>query len=319
MGRRRRGRAIHGILLVDKPTGASSNAVLQRVRRALDAAKAGHAGTLDPLATGMLPVMLGEATKFANFLISSHKVYEATFCLGVETDSLDADGEVTCERAVPRLTRADIEAAAAALTGELQQVPPMVSAIKVNGERLYKAAREGREVERKARAVTVESFEVLDVDLPHVKVRVHCSKGTYIRVLGADLGEALGCGAHVTALRRCWVSPFENEAMHTPEDIEQQGEALLLPLDAGLGHLARVAVDAAGLGAFRHGQAAPVLGDAPLVSAAGEGPVRVYGPDGGLVGLGAVATAVTPGATPQVQPLRVLQLDTPDTGDTSPS
>ncbi len=298
---------MHGIMLVDKPSGRSSNAVLQRVRRALDAQKAGHAGTLDPLATGMLPVLLGEATKFASYLIASHKAYEATFFLGVETDSLDADGDVTRERPVgDRVTTEAIRRAADALTGEIEQVPPMVSAIKVNGERLYKAAREGREIERKARTVTVQSFEVLSVDLPEVRVRVQCSKGTYIRVLAQDLGETLGCGAHVTALRRLWVSPFETHPMHLPDTIEAQGEALLLPLDAGLEHLARVRLDAAAVTAFGHGQAAAATtaeGDNP--TAQDEDPVRVYGPGDQIIGLGRV-TRCEPLL---IHPLKVLQLN----------
>lgn len=316
---------MHGILLVDKPPGASSNAVLQRVRRSLDAAKAGHAGTLDPLATGMLPVLLGEATKFASHLISSHKAYEATLRLGIETDSLDADGEITRERAVPALAREQLDAAAAALIGAQQQIPPMVSAIKVNGERLYKAAREGREVERKARSIVVEAFEILAVNLPEVHIRVRCSKGTYIRVLGADLGEALGCGAHVTALRRTWVAPFEGQEMHLPEAIETGGDALLLPMDAGLGHLPRVQLDDVALQAFRHGHAVAAVelsaGDAasnPTPQAACEAaeaaaPLRVLGPDGGIVGLGVVQSA----APLQIRPIKVLQLDAPGTSAVS--
>lgn len=308
MGRRRRGRAVHGILLVDKPSGPSSNAVLQRVRRALDAAKAGHAGTLDPLATGMLPVLLGEATKFADHLITSHKAYEATVRLGIETDSLDADGEVTRKRPVPEdLDAAQIEAAAAALTGEIWQTPPMVSAIKINGKRLYKAAREGREIERPARQVTVDRFEILALDGPDVRVRVQCSTGTYIRVLAADLGDALGCGAHITALRRLWVSPFEGTAMHTPEVVEQDREGLLLPADAGLEHLSRVDLDAAALQTFRHGQAASATTQAASGLAVGSSPVRVYGPEGHIVGLGAVVD-LTPLT---IQPTKVLQLDAP--------
>ncbi len=320
MGRRRRGRAVHGILLVDKPAGGSSNAVLQRVRRSLNAAKAGHAGTLDPLATGMLPVLLGEATKFASYLISSRKAYEATLRLGIETDSLDADGEVVSERPVPALTREDLETAVAALRGTQQQVPPMVSAIKANGERLYKLAREGREVERQARQIEVEEFEILEIKLPELRVRVRCSKGTYIRVLGADLGNALGCGAHVTALRRIWVAPFEGQAMVSPADIEIGGEALLLPMDAGLAHLSRVQLDAAGVQAFRHGHAVPaalmaskpdqiaVGSGRPVTEGAGLGadePLRVCDPQGGIIGLGAVQRA----APLHIRPIKVLQLE----------
>lgn len=303
---------MHGILLVDKPSGRSSNAVLQQVRKSLDAAKAGHAGTLDPLATGMLPVLLGEATKFASHLISSHKAYAATLRLGIETDSLDADGDVTRERQVPTtLTTSDIEQAAAALTGDIWQVPPMVSAIKVNGERLYKAAREGREVERAARQVSVQAFEILSVDLPDVTVRVQCSTGTYVRVLAADLGTALGCGAHITALRRLWVSPFQEAAMHTPEAIARDGDALLLAADAGLEHLPCAALSAEQVPVFRHGQAARgqrAMGDALAPDTA---PVRVYGPGAQIIGLGAV-TSVDP---LMIQPVKVLQLDNAVAGE----
>lgn len=346
MGRRRRGRAVHGILLVDKPSGVSSNAVLQRVRRALGAAKAGHAGTLDPLATGMLPVLLGEATKFASYLISSHKAYEATLRLGIETDSLDADGSVVRERVVPSLQLSDVVAVAATFRGEQQQVPPMVSAIKVNGERLYKVAREGREVERKARTIVVDAFEILETSLPDVRIRVRCSKGTYIRVLGSDLGEALGCGAHVTALRRSWVAPFDGCAMHSPEVVEAEGDALLLPLDAGIRHLPSVHLDASVLQPFRHGHAVlstPVLNesvaavenassaicggsvsteDAPVAM-----PIRVYGPDGRIVGLGVEAGVearrgggvACADAPIHIRPIKVLQLDGRVAGDSTAS
>jgi len=318
-GRKTRGRALHGVLLVDKPAGASSNRVLQQVRRSLDARKAGHAGTLDPLATGMLPVLLGEATKLAGYLIDADKAYETTLKLGVETDSLDADGEVTRRRAVPQgLDVARVDAIAEAFRGAQRQVPPMVSAIKVDGQRLYQAARQGLEIERRARDITIHELRVLEVSGDTLRLAVRCSKGTYIRVLGAELGERLGCGAHVQALRRTWVAPFESSAMHTPEAIAEAGDACLLPPDAGLAHLPRVAVDETGLAALRRGQGAPVLpgsvspplpGPASPASgavAARPDPMptwRVYGPDGALVALGALR------ADGIVMPSRVLQLD----------
>jgi len=310
-GRLTRGRALHGVLLVDKPGGASSNRVLQQVRRSLDARKAGHAGTLDPLATGMLPVLLGEATKLAGYLLAADKAYETTLTLGVETDSLDADGEVTRRRDVPSGLDTDtVEAAAAALRGVQQQVPPMVSAIKVDGRRLYQAAREGLEIERAAREITVHELRVMAVQGDTVRLSVRCSKGTYIRVLAADLGEALGCGAHVKTLRRTWVAPFETASMHTPDEIAARGEDCLLPLDAGLQHLPRVTVDAEGLIALRYGQPARALSNGPGhdggPSAGGDAsasPVwRVYGPQDDLVALG------TLGPDGMLAPGRVLQL-----------
>lgn len=294
------------MLLVDKPSGASSNRVLQQVRRSLDARKAGHAGTLDPLATGMLPVLLGEATKLAGFLIDADKAYDTTLRLGVETDSLDADGSPVRTRPVPGdLTLADVERAAATLRGQQWQTPPMVSAVRVNGERLYEAAREGREVERAARCITVHALQVRSLDGDRLRLSVRCSKGTYIRVLGAELGELLGCGAHVETLRRTWVAPFQDAPMFTPDAISAQGDGCVLPMDAGLGHLPRVSVDGAGLQSLAHGQEAAAVG-APQPgdgSGATDAAVyRVYAPHGGLVALG----TLTPEG--RIQPTRVLQL-----------
>ena len=310
-GRLTRGRALHGVLLVDKPAGASSHHVLQQVRRGLDARKAGHAGTLDPLATGMLPVLLGEATKLAGYLLAADKAYETTLTLGVETDSLDADGEVTRRRAVPAgLDRAAVEAAAVRFRGAQQQVPPMVSAIKVDGRRLYRAAREGLEIERSARDIVIRDLQVLAVLGDTVRLSVRCSKGTYIRVLAADLGDALGCGAHVQALRRTWVAPFETAPMYTPDTIAARGDACLLPLDAGLQHLPRVTVDADGVAELRQGRSVRVQssaagdGDDPPAVPGGPGASiwRVYGPQDGLIALGVLD------ADGIVAPSRVLQV-----------
>jgi len=317
VGRRnRKGRRLHGILLLDKSSGGSSNHALQQVKRLFDAQKAGHTGSLDPLATGMLPVCFGEATKFGSLLLDADKGYETTISLGMTTDSADSDGVELERRPVPAgLNRQDIEAVCDQFIGEQLQIPPMVSAIKVNGQRLYKLAREGKVVERKPRPVNIMSIDVLHVESEQIRLAVHCSKGTYIRALATDIGEKLGCGAHVAALRRTFVSPFQQSVMHTREALEAVAavdglaglDSCLLPLDAGLHHLARVDVDTAGLDAFRRGQSATLVPYAkpaaelqPQPSA--EGVMRVYGPDGLLAGLGRLA-----GEGDQVAPTRVIQ------------
>lgn len=275
--RNRKGRPVHGILLLDKPSGGSSNHALQRAKRLFQARKAGHTGSLDPLATGMLPICFGEATKVSAFLLDADKGYEATMRLGITTDSLDVDGEILETRPVPRdLVQETFEAVCRQFVGSQQQVPPMVSAIKIDGQRLYKLAREGQEVERPARPIVIRELSVLSFDGETARLSVRCSKGTYIRSLVADIGEAIGCGAHITALRRTFVQPFEQYGMITIDELEQlagrgagedavSGEEqqqfailddILLPLDAALGHLPAVQVDVTGLAAFRRGQAA---------------------------------------------------------------
>ena len=275
--RHRKGRPVHGILLLDKPPGGSSNHALQRVKRLFGARKAGHTGTLDPLATGMLPLCLGEATKLSAHLIDADKGYETTLRLGITTDSADADGTPLEERPVPpSLDAAAFAAHCAAFVGPQLQVPPMVSAIKVDGKRLYALAREGVTIERAPRPVTIRSLEVLAFDGTTARLAVRCSKGTYIRSLVTDIGERIGCGAHVTALRRTFVAPFGPEHALVGLDALERlvagagpGEAahaaldaLLLPPDAGLGHLPEAFVDEAGAGRFRAGQDAPVI-DSP--------------------------------------------------------
>jgi tRNA pseudouridine55 synthase len=273
--RQRKGRAVHGILLLDKPAGGSSNHALQRAKRLFGAKKAGHTGSLDPLATGMLPVCFGEATKLSAFLLDADKGYETTLRLGVTTDSADADGQVLQVRPVPAgLTRESLVEVCSRFIGPQQQVPPMVSAIRIDGQRLYKLARQGLVVERPPRSVLLYKLEVLDFDGASARLSVHCSKGTYIRSLVSDIGEAIGCGAHVTALRRTFVSPFDRRPMTTIDELQRlvgsnaSGQnavdtdlagvldALLLPVDAGLGHMAAVQLDADGLMAFSRGQAA---------------------------------------------------------------
>jgi tRNA pseudouridine55 synthase len=224
-------RQLDGILLLDKPAGMSSNQALQRVRHLFRAEKAGHTGSLDPLATGLLPVCFGEATKIAGYLLGSDKAYEVEARLGVTTDTDDADGAVLRERDVPSLDRARIEAELAKFIGRIRQRPPIYSALKQGGEPLYAKARRGDQVEVAEREVEVRAIELLDLGENSLRLRVECGTGTYIRSIVRDLGEALGCGAHVGALRRSWVAPFRQPSMHSLEELfrigEGQGEAAL--------------------------------------------------------------------------------------------
>jgi tRNA pseudouridine55 synthase len=283
MGRRRKGRDIHGILLLDKPAGMSSNQAVQRVRWLFQARKAGHTGTLDPFATVLLPICLGEASKTAGFMLDDAKTYEACAWLGVATETGDIEGAVVVEDPVPDIDAARIDAAMDAFRGDIEQVPPMYSALKHQGQPLYKLAREGREVERNARQVTIHSLELLAWDRPELRFRVHCSKGTYVRTLAEDLAGALGTCAHLKALRRIASGTFDG-GMVTMDELEERvqsgdPEALLLPPDAGLARWPMVTLDETSAERFSHGN--PVLApDAP------EGPVRVYGASGRILGLG---------------------------------
>jgi tRNA pseudouridine55 synthase len=229
MARRKKGRRIDGVFLLDKPQGISSNAALQKVKRLYDAAKAGHTGALDPLATGMLPICLGEATKFSQFLLDSDKRYITTAKLGIRTDSSDADGEVIETKPVPELDRDALnDLIQAKFSGEIEQVPSMFSALKHNGQPLYKLARKGEKVEVKPRQVSIYEIKLLDLRADEVDLEVHCSKGTYIRSIVEDLGLALGCGAHVSMLRRLAVATYDRNAMLTLDqlnEIAQQRES----------------------------------------------------------------------------------------------
>jgi len=221
MARRNKGRRIDGVFLLDKPQGCSSNFALQRVKRIYDAAKAGHTGALDPLATGLLPICLGEATKFSQFLLDSDKRYLATAKLGDRTDSSDADGEVIETKPVPAIDRAELEALLERrFLGEIEQVPSMFSALKHNGQPLYKLARKGEKVEVKPRLVTIFEIKLLDLRADEIDLEVHCSKGTYIRSIVEDLGFELGCGAHVSMLRRTEVADYDSSQMLTLEQLE---------------------------------------------------------------------------------------------------
>ncbi len=217
--RRSRGRPVDGIVVVDKVKGASSNDVLQRVKRLFGAAKAGHTGSLDPLATGVLPVCLGEATKFSQFLLESDKSYRTVVQFGAKTTTGDAEGEIVEERPV-QITRSDVEAILAQFRGEIEQIPSMYSALKYKGQPLYKLAREGIEVERPARKISIYRIELLDFEADRCVLEVDCSKGTYIRTLVEDIGDALGCLGHVAELRRLQAGPYVEQQSYSLEDLE---------------------------------------------------------------------------------------------------
>lgn len=242
-------RDVHGILLLDKPQGLSSNQALQKARRLFLADKGGHTGSLDPLATGLLPICFGEATKIAGLLLGARKAYAAECVLGATTTTDDAEGDVVERRPVPPLDDDAIRAAMAALSGRITQVPPVYSALKQGGEPLYRRARRGEDVAAPARVVEVHRFELRGRDGDRLRLEVECGSGTYVRSLVRDLGERLGCGAHVTALRRLWVEPFLQPAMFTLELLEALAaggvgalDACLLPIERGLASLPRLDV-----------------------------------------------------------------------------
>lgn len=230
--RREKGDVINGILLLDKPRGITSNGALQRAKRIFNARKAGHTGSLDPLATGMLPLCFGEATKMSAYLLEADKHYEVVVKLGETTTTGDAEGETLELRAVPPLNDIKIEAVLAQFRGVQSQIPPMYSAIKRNGQPLYKLARAGQEVEREAREISIYSLVATAIDGPLLGLSVHCSKGTYIRTLAEDIGRALGCGGHVAELRRTSVGGFKGEmvTLETLVSLSQNGSEALLPL-----------------------------------------------------------------------------------------
>ena len=239
MSRRRKGRDVHGVLLLDKPVGYSSNQAMQKIRWLFSARKAGHTGSLDPFATGMLPICFGESSKTAGFMLEASKTYLASAWLGQATSTGDTEGNIVSEMAVPELSESDIDFVFSEFRGPIEQVPPMFSALKVNGQPLYKLAREGKEIERKPRAVTIHRLELLEWRSPLLKFSVRCSKGTYIRTLAEDIARALGTCAHLKALRRTEVEPFSDQTMVSLEEIEQavlenRQDDMLLPLDAGL-------------------------------------------------------------------------------------
>ena len=241
---RKRGRDIHGVFLLDKPQDMSSNDIMQKVKRIFQANKAGHTGALDPLATGMLPICLGEATKFSQFLLDADKRYLVTAKLGERTDTSDAEGQIVETRDV-NVKTPEILTALEQFRGDILQVPTMFSALKHNGKPLYEYARQGITVEREARPITIFELNFIEYNAPYLTLEVHCSKGTYIRTLVDDLGEALGCGAHVTMLRRTAVADYPTEKMldwHALQSLAEQQDlslldALLLPMDTAVAKL----------------------------------------------------------------------------------
>jgi tRNA pseudouridine55 synthase len=286
---RRTFRDIHGILLLDKPLGLSSNQALQTARRLVGAAKGGHTGSLDPLATGLLPLCFGEATKLAGWLLGSRKAYEAEVRLGTTTTTADLEGDIVETRPVPALDDAVIEAALAPLRGHIVQIPPAYSAIKQDGVPLYVRARRGEAVDVPAREVDVHRLDVIGREGDTVRLHVECGTGTYVRSLAVDFGANLGCGAHLTGLRRLWVEPFMQPPMITLEALSEaaeagpdQVEACLLPVDAGLIHIPRVELDPEQTRIFGFGQ--PV----PLGQGAAPGRCAVWGVDGRLMALGEI-------------------------------
>ncbi|MCH4812971.1 tRNA pseudouridine(55) synthase TruB [Vreelandella neptunia] len=261
MARQRRGLPVNGVLLLDKPKGLSSNHALQRVRRLFQAQKAGHTGTLDPMATGLLPICLGEATKFSSHLLEADKVYRTRVELGVITDTGDAEGNVIEQHEIPSLSVDDVEAVLTRFRGEIDQVPPMYSALKHQGKKLYELAREGKHVERAARRISVYDARLLSFDGTAFELEVSCSKGTYIRTLAEDIGQALGCGAHISQLRRLKTGPFLADEMWTLDALEALAdqaalEAELMPVDVLVDHLPSLTVDDTAHARLAHGQPA---------------------------------------------------------------
>lgn len=293
MGRRNKGRKVNGVILIDKHLGESSNRVLQQVKRAFGAAKAGHTGALDPLATGMLPICLGEATKFSQFLLDTDKTYVVTARFGVRTTTSDADGEVVSEKPVD-ITAEQLHAAIESFKGTTEQIPSMYSALKYEGQPLYKYAREGKTVPRKSRPITVYSIDLLRFEDDEADMRIHCSKGTYIRTIVDDMGEKLGCGAHVKHLRRLSVGHYPAAKMLTVEALEQLADdagddkgkldELLLPMDTAVQLLDKADVNDKGAIAFAHGNT--VSGHYQGLNEL----VRVYDNQNKFLGVGTVET-----------------------------
>ena len=290
MGRRgASGRKVDGILLLDKPSGITSNGALQAVKKLYKARKAGHTGSLDPLASGMLPICFGEATKFSQFLLDDDKTYLVTGKLGIETTTADAEGDVVETREVKKYSQKVLNKIIEQFSGEIEQIPSMFSAIKHQGQPLYKLARQGIEVERKKRQVTIYELDLLHYDMETIDLRIHCSKGTYVRNLIEDIGRALGCGAHVSALRRVSVGPYLQEQMVTVPELKQLAEENLSELDqklllveSALMKSPPIILNSSMSYYIQQGQ--PVW----LPKAPTEGLVRLYTEDGELLGVGEI-------------------------------
>ncbi len=292
MGRRRRmskGLAVNGILLLNKRSGFSSNAELQRAKALFNACKAGHTGSLDPLASGLLPICFGEGTKVSAYLLDGDKRYRVKVRLGIKTDSGDKEGEIVSKKKVDVFNRDELIAVLKDFEGEIAQIPPMYSALKHRGERLYKLARQGIEVERKARNITIHHIILIDFDESSIELDVLCSKGTYIRTLAEDVGEKMGCGAHVEELRRTEVNHFLVEHAFTIEQLEKMAEAgveslqsVLLPVDEAVSKWPELKLDDSLTWHIQQGQSVPC----PEV--VGEGLIRLYDSARHFIGLGSV-------------------------------
>jgi tRNA pseudouridine55 synthase len=280
-----RWRDVDGILLLDKPEGLSSNAALQRARRAYRARKAGHTGSLDPLASGLLPVCFGQATKASALLLDADKTYAVTIALGERTATADREGEVVERAAIPALTEAFVREQAARFLGESEQVPPMYSALKHEGQRLYRLARQGIEVERAPRRIVIHRLELRALRTGRLEFEVDCSKGTYVRTLAEDVARACGTVGHVLALRRLKLGPFQQPKMSLLPEIEALAgefkslDAMLMPADAALPALPAVQLGVAEQACILHGQAVFASGPADCQ-------VRMYGPEGQFLGVG---------------------------------
>jgi tRNA pseudouridine55 synthase len=295
--RRNRGRSVNGIFLLDKPQGLSSNQALQQVKNTFDANKAGHTGALDPLATGVLPICLGEATKFSQFLLDSDKHYLSTFTLGVSTETGDSEGAVLNKQDASAITEQQIEVAIADFRGDIKQIPSMYSALKHNGQPLYKLARQGIEIEREARDITVFSYQILAYrpgPQAQLDVQLHVSKGTYVRSLAEDLGKALGCGAHVSALRRNIAGPFSDSEVITLPELQAMAENadpsdldhLLKPMDIPVADRMAVELSETVAAYFQLGQ--PVMSTQAFREGQEGDIVRVFREGGAFLGVATV-------------------------------
>ncbi|MDH5395262.1 MAG: tRNA pseudouridine(55) synthase TruB [Gammaproteobacteria bacterium] len=289
MGRRNKGRNVSGIVLLDKPLGITSNKALQIVKRLFTAAKAGHTGSLDPLATGLLPLCLGEATKVSGFLLDADKRYLATIKLGVRTSTADAEGDVIETRAVENYSDNQVKSAVECFLGDIEQVPPMHSALKVDGQPLYKLAHQGKEIERQPRPVHIFSIDILRFEADELDIDVRCSKGTYIRTLAEDIGKALGCGAHLSALRRTESGPFNLNDSVTLEELQQRAEedfdsldSILMPAEDALENWESVHLTENSAYYICQGQAV-LVPKAPT-----SGLVRLFSEQKGFLGIGEI-------------------------------
>jgi len=295
---RNQGRAVNGILLLDKPEGMTSNAALQTIKRLYTARKAGHTGSLDPLASGMLPICFGEATKFSQFLLEADKHYQVTASLGIKTATGDREGEIIEQKDVPVISEEILNNLCAKFLGPINQIPSMFSAIKHNGQPLYKLARQGIEVERKQRQVTIHSIKLLGHTENSFSFEVHCSKGTYVRTLVEDMGEVLGCGAHVAVLRRLGAASYQASQMKTLAQLEELAQAnektemdsYLLPVDSSINTWPELSVSEAAIYYLKQGQAV-IAPEAP-----DSGWVRLKRKNGDFFGVGEILESgwVTP-------------------------